>query len=78
MSDSVSGNTVVIGIGNDDRRDDGAGLEVARRLRAIVPESIRVLEESGEAAALMAAWEGADRVVIIDAMASGVTTGTRT
>ena len=75
MSDSAPGNTLVIGIGNIDRRDDGAGLEVARRLRAILPDSIRVLEQSGEATDLMEAWEGADRVVIIDAMASGANPG---
>jgi hydrogenase maturation protease len=75
MSGSVAGNTVVIGIGNPDRRDDGAGLEVARRLRVILPDSIRVLEQSGEATALMEAWQGAGRAVIIDAMASGATPG---
>ena len=75
MRDSVPGNIVVIGIGNPDRRDDGAGLEVARRLRATLPDSVRVLDESGEATALMAAWEGADRVVIVDAMASGAEPG---
>jgi hydrogenase maturation protease len=75
MSAAAPGNTVVIGIGNPDRRDDGAGLEVARRLRAILPDSIRVLEQSGEATALMAAWEGAERVVIIDAMASSASPG---
>jgi hydrogenase maturation protease len=75
MSDSVSGNTVVIGIGNPDRRDDAAGLEVARRLRAVLPDSIRVIEESGEATALMNAWEGAECAVVIDAMASGGTPG---
>ena len=65
----------MIGIGNPDRRDDAAGLEVARRLRAILPDSIHVIEESGEATALMAAWEGADCVVTIDAMASGARPG---
>jgi hydrogenase maturation protease len=75
MSDSVPGNTVVIGIGNPDRRDDGAGLEVARRLRERLPDSVRVLERSGEATALIEAWEGPDRVVIIDAMASGAEPG---
>ena len=66
---------MVIGIGNPDRRDDAAGLEVARRLRGRLPDSIRVLEQSGEATALMAAWEGAAHVLIVDATASGARPG---
>jgi hydrogenase maturation protease len=75
MNDSVLGATVVIGLGNPDRRDDGAGLEVARRLRATLADSIRVIEQGGEATGLMAAWEGADRALIIDATASGASPG---
>ena len=75
MSDSAPASTVVIGIGNPDRRDDGAGLEVARRLRALLPGSVGVLEQSGEATRLMEAWESADCAVVIDAMASGARPG---
>jgi hydrogenase maturation protease len=67
---------LVIGVGNAYRRDDGVGLVVARRLRAEVPERVAVREESGEGAALMAAWEGADTVLIIDAVHSGAAPGT--
>ena len=64
-------NALVIGIGNEYRGDDAVGLIVARRLRSQVPEGVRVFEESGEGAALMEAWRGADFVILIDAVHSG-------
>jgi hydrogenase maturation protease len=57
----------VIGIGNPDRGDDGAGRAVARRLSARNPFAIEVRECAGEAAALMEAWTGFDDVVLVDA-----------
>ncbi len=64
---------LVIGIGNEYRRDDGAALEVVRRLR---PSGVRCLEESGEGAQLLERWKGADAVVLIDAVRSGAEPGT--
>lgn len=62
--------TLVIGIGDPDRGDDAAGLEVARRLRArALPEAV-VRECSGSASCLLEAWQGRSRVVLVDA-ASG-------
>ncbi len=65
----------VIGIGNPFRRDDGAGIEVARRLKARLSPGITVIEQSGEAAALMDAWQGAETVILIDALVSGAAPG---
>jgi hydrogenase maturation protease len=59
--------TVVIGIGNPDRGDDGVGRVLARRLRARAAPGIEVREGDGEATGLMAAWEGAAEVVLVDA-----------
>jgi hydrogenase maturation protease len=59
--------TVVIGIGNPDRGDDGVGRVLARRLRARAAPGIEVRECDGEATGLMAAWEGAEEVVLVDA-----------
>lgn len=67
---------LVIGIGNDFRRDDGAGRIAARRVREVAGDAIRVIEESGEGAALMDAWRGAESVVLIDAVHSGAKPGT--
>jgi hydrogenase maturation protease len=68
--------TFVIGVGNPFRGDDGVGLAVARLMRPQVPQRVSVLEESGEGTALMDAWRGASRVIIIDAVHSGQAPGT--
>jgi len=68
--------TLIIGVGNEHRRDDAVGLVVARRLKEAVPEHVRVLEESGDAAALMESWKDADTVILIDAVRSGTEPGT--
>jgi hydrogenase maturation protease len=75
MNGSLSESTVVIGCGNPDRRDDGAGLEVVRRLRGAVADSIQLCEQRGEATGLMAAWEGAEHALVVDATASGASPG---
>jgi len=62
---------LVIGIGNPDRGDDAAGVEVARRLR--FTESSQLVNGSFE---LMDLWEGADEVILIDAARSGAPAGT--
>ena len=68
--------TLIIGLGNEYRRDDAVGLVVARRVREAAPESARVLEESGEGASLMESWQDADAVILIDAVHSGAKPGT--
>jgi hydrogenase maturation protease len=67
---------VMIGVGNEYRSDDGAGIAVARRLRALFPSGVTILEESGEGAALMQAWQGATWVTLVDAVSSGASPGT--
>jgi len=68
---------VVIGVGNALRHDDAVGLEVARRLRERAgAEGIEVLEQEGEAIALLDMWEQADAVVLVDAARSGSAPGT--
>jgi len=66
---------LVIGIGNLYRHDDAAGLLAARKLKEIAPGGVTVLEESGEATALIQAWAGADEVVLVDAVSSGAAPG---
>ena len=67
---------LVIGVGNDYGGDDAIGHVVARELKTIEGERIRVVEESGEGAALIEAWKGADLVIVIDAVRSGGAVGT--
>jgi hydrogenase maturation protease len=69
-------NVRVIGIGNAYRGDDAAGLRVASLLRERAGRWLKVFERSGEGAALMEAWHGADVVILIDAAQSGAPLGT--
>lgn len=66
----------VIGIGNPDRGDDAAGRVVAQRLRGLLPPSVDIVEQDGEAAALLACFENAETAYLIDACASGAPAGT--
>jgi len=66
---------MVVGVGNRFRRDDGAGLEAAARLRARSPE-LRVVERDGDLAGVLDAWAGEETVVVIDATSSGAAPGT--
>ena len=67
---------VIIGIGNEYRHDDAAGLVVARRLKEHVPVTCEVYEQMGEGTALMQRWKDAARVIVIDAVRSGSPSGT--
>jgi hydrogenase maturation protease len=68
--------TVVIGVGNPLRGDDAAGVAVAERLRPRVPDGVEVVACNEEPSRLMEAWEGADRVVLVDTVSSGAPPGT--
>lgn len=67
---------VILGIGNPDRGDDGAGRAVVRRLRGLLTDEAELIEENGEAAALLARIEDADTAYLVDACASGSPAGT--
>ncbi len=67
---------IVIGVGNALRGDDAAGLAVARHLRERVPSGTRVLELEGDLSVLLDAWQGAECVVLVDAMTTGAAPGT--
>ena len=54
----ADGHAVVIGVGNEFRRDDGAGPAVVARLRAHVPDDVCLLVSDGEPAGLIEAWAG--------------------
>ena len=67
---------LIIGIGNAYRCDDGAGLAAADELiRRRVPGA-DILRACGDGTSLIEAWQGRDRVVLIDATFSGATPGT--
>jgi hydrogenase maturation protease len=69
-------NTLLIGVGNSYRSDDGVGIAVVRRIGKQAPAGVSILEASGEGAALLDAWGEATAVVLVDAVQSGAPPGT--
>jgi hydrogenase maturation protease len=59
---------VVIGIGNEFRRDDGVGPAVIGRLRGLVPPGVQLVITDGEPVRLIEAWTGASLAVVADAV----------
>ena len=59
---------VIIGVGNEYRRDDGIGPAVVEHLREHAPGSVVLTVTDGEPTQLLDAWDGADLAVIIDAV----------
>ncbi|KAA0233787.1 MAG: hypothetical protein JJLCMIEE_03644 [Acidimicrobiales bacterium] len=72
--------TVVIGVGNRFRRDDGAGPVLVDRLNARLAHSgccdVRTHELDGEASRIIEAWSGAALAIVVDAARSGDEPGT--
>jgi hydrogenase maturation protease len=67
---------LVIGVGNEIRGDDSAGLRVVRELRALIGNRVRVVESPGGVSELLDLWEGQDEVFLVDAVRSGQAPGT--
>lgn len=71
---------LIVGVGNGFRRDDGVGPWLAARLQTALiaagaSTGVEVIELSGEGAGLITAWEGRQRVIVIDAVQSGAAPG---
>jgi len=64
---------LIIGCGNRQRGDDGAGILVAERLRELGLEAETHL---GDAADLIEAWGTVDEVIVVDAVLTGAPVGT--
>ena len=56
----------IIGIGNDFRSDDAAGLLVARKLKELYPD-FDIIESDGNGIDLLSIFQEYDKVIIIDA-----------
>jgi len=59
---------VVIGVGNEFRRDDGIGPEVVSRLRGQTAGGVQLTISDGEPTRMIEAWTGASLAVVIDAV----------
>jgi hydrogenase maturation protease len=68
--------TLVLGIGNEFRRDDGVGVAAARMLTTCEIRNVRIESASGEGADLLERWSGFRRLIVIDAVRSTNTSGT--
>ncbi len=68
--------TLYIGIGNRFRRDDGAALALADRLRALAFPGLTVIEATDDVIRLVDLWGPYDHVVIADAVVTGEQPGT--
>ena len=67
--------TVVIGVGNGLRRDDGVGLDVARMVGELAIKDVTVIEGVGDGYALVEAWNDFDRAIVVDCTISGEAAG---
>jgi hydrogenase maturation protease len=61
---------VIIGVGNDYRTDDAAGLLAARRLAALGLPGVHVVDSVGDGTDLINAWENMDKAIVIDSVRS--------
>ena len=73
MGEGGRASILVIGVGNADRGDDGAGPEVAARLRM---RGVQAIDHAGDGAALLDLWRCHSRVIVVDAMNAGAAPGT--
>ena len=64
----MGGRAVVIGIGNEFRRDDGAGPLVLTRLARLVPPGVELVASDGDPARIIEAWDGAALAIVVDAV----------
>lgn len=69
--------TLVLGVGNELYRDEGVGVIVARLLaRQTLPPGVRVVEGAVGGLDLLFEMEGAERVILLDAVDMGQPPGT--
>ncbi len=72
----MASRVIVLGIGNIERGDDGAGRAVARLLRHMLRGGVEIVEQDGEATALLSQLDGASAAYLIDACVSNAPPGT--
>lgn len=68
---------LVIGVGNDLRRDDGVGRVVASTIEAMELPGVSVMTRSQLVPELVEAMAGSDRVVVVDASIGSTSITTR-
>ena len=71
-----TGRTLLIGLGNPDRGDDGLGPRVIRALAGRLAPRVVCITHEGDGAALLERWQPDDRVVLVDCVRSAAAPGT--
>ena len=66
---------LVIGVGNEFRGDDAAGVIIAKKVQKQKLPGVKIKLESGEGAALIEAWKNFDLTIIVDASHSNSKAG---
>ena len=74
-STTPGGEVVIIGVGNQCRNDDGAGIYIARKLKAENLPQTRIEFNIGDAASLMDSWNSSDTAILVDTVKSGALPG---
>ena len=64
----LRGRVVVIGVGNEFRRDDGAGPRLVAGLRQRAPADVDFRVSDGDPAGIIEAWDGATLAIVVDAV----------
>jgi hydrogenase maturation protease len=64
----LRGRVVVIGVGNEFRRDDGAGPQLVAGLRQHAPADVEFRVSDGDPAGIIEAWDGAALAIVVDAV----------
>ena len=72
----MAGRFLVVGIGNPQRGDDGAGRAVVAWLRGRLPEAVELAVQDGNAVGLFDGFAGAAAIWLVDACVSGRAPGT--
>lgn len=68
---------VIVGVGNPLARDEGLGPQAIERLaRLDLPEAVEVIDAGTDLLAVIGDLEGAERVILIDAVQAGAEPGT--
>lgn len=65
---ALSRQAVVIGVGNEFRRDDAAGPAVVALLARQVPADVTLTVNDGEPTRMIEAWAGAPLAIVVDAV----------
>lgn len=71
-----TGRTLLIGLGNPDRGDDGLGPSVIRVLAGRLAPHVVCITHESDGAALLERWQPDDRVILVDCVRSSAAPGT--